>query len=361
MKKLLLERVPEKVRKILGNESTVCLLGGKDVFSSLKDEKLIVMGCNPRIKHAVPGIMKAAEELDAVVAFELTKSEGGLDGGYTGQTPEVFCNTIFEYAACFNFTKPFLIHGDHITVQNTGNEEITAASDLIRAQIEAGYTSFAFDASFNPLPDNIKIVNTLAKFVSEPDYGLELELGDSPPEAGAPPLTTVAETEEFLDGVTRHGIRPQLLSINNGSKRGNYLEGEVVKIDLSRTRQIYNTALSYGLSGLVQHGITGTPLHLVGKLAEYGIRKGNIGTLWQNVAHAGLPLELMDAMRLWARENKKDIKFATRVFKSEIDAIPEKNVKLIHEMAYREAREFLTAFYARGSATKLAQALRKSR
>jgi fructose-bisphosphate aldolase class II len=111
----------------------------------------------------------------------------------------------------------------------------------------------------------------------------------------------------------------------------------------------------------VQHGITGTPLHLVGKLAEYGIRKGNIGTLWQNVAHAGLPLELMDAMRLWARENRKDIKYATRVFKSEIDAIPEKNTLQIHDMAYREAKEFLNAFYARGSASKLARTLRENR
>ncbi len=360
MNKQLLERVPERVRKILGADSTTCLLGGKDVFTALKDEKLIIMGCNPRIKHAVPGIMKAAEELDAVVAFELTRSEGGLDGGYTGQTPALFCNMIFEYAERFNFTKPFLIHGDHITVQDNGVEEITAASDLLRAQVEAGYTSFALDASFNPLPENIEIVASLAKHVSQPEYGLELELGDSPPDAAAPPLTTAAESEEFLEGITRRGIRPQLLSINNGSKRGNYLEGEVVRIDLVRTRQIYDIVLSYGLSGLVQHGITGTPLHLVGKLADYGIRKGNIGTLWQNVAHAGLPLELMDAMRLWARENKKDIKFATRVFKSEIDAIPEKNVKLIHEMAYREAREFLTAFYAKGSATKLARALRKT-
>jgi fructose-bisphosphate aldolase class II len=62
-------------------------------------------------------------------------------------------------------------------------------------------------------------------------------------------------------------------------------------------------------------------------------------------------------MRLWARENDRDIKYATRVFKKEIDNIPEKNARQIHEMAYREAREFLTAFYAKGSATKLAVAL----
>jgi len=107
----------------------------------------------------------------------------------------------------------------------------------------------------------------------------------------------------------------------------------------------------------VQHGITGTPLHLVGKLADFGIRKGNIGTLWQNVAHAGLPLDLMDAMRHWARENDRDIKYATKVFKDEINSIPEDNMAQIRELAYREAREFLTAFRAKGSTAMLAESL----
>jgi fructose-bisphosphate aldolase class II len=109
------------------------------------------------------------------------------------------------------------------------------------------------------------------------------------------------------------------------------------------------------LAGLVQHGITGTPLRIVGKLAEYGIRKGNIGTLWQNVAHAGLPLDLMDAMRCWARDNRKDIKYATGAFKADIDAIPEENARQIQDMACREAREFLMAFRAKGSASKLSR------
>jgi len=95
----------------------------------------------------------------------------------------------------------------------------------------------------------------------------------------------------------------------------------------------------------------------VGKLADYGIRKGNIGTLWQNVAHAGLPLDLMDAMRQWARENNRDIKYATGVFKSDIDAIPGENRRQILDMAYREAREFLIAFHAKGSASRVADSL----
>ncbi|HEX8960997.1 MAG TPA: fructose-bisphosphate aldolase, partial [Geobacteraceae bacterium] len=65
MDKSLLERVPEKIAKKLGSKSGVCLLNGRDIFSLLNREKMIVMACNTRIKHVIPGIMKAAEELDA--------------------------------------------------------------------------------------------------------------------------------------------------------------------------------------------------------------------------------------------------------------------------------------------------------
>lgn len=357
----LLGRVPKKIRDKIGSKNRICLINGRDLFNILKNEKLILMACNPRIKHVIPGIMKAAEELDAIVAFELTRTEGGIDGGYTGQTPQLFFDTVIDYAERFSFTKPFIIHGDHTTVQNTSREEQESALHLIEAQIEAGYTSFAIDASFNPLPDNIRITADLAAQVENEGYGLEAELGEARPRGRASNLTTVEETEEFLSGLAARGIHPQLLAIDNGSKRGNYLDGEMVRIDLEQTKSIYETVVRHGLAGLVQHGITGTPLRLVGKLAGYGIRKGNIGTLWQNVAHAGLPLDLMDAMRRWAKENGKDIKFATNVFKTDIDSIPEENAKQILDMAYREAKEFLQAFHAKGSASRLAASLIEAR
>jgi fructose-bisphosphate aldolase class II len=350
----LLHKVPEKIRTIIGTESSVCLLNGRDVMRALASENLIVMGCNPRIKHVIPGIMRAAEELDAVLAFELTRTEGGVDGGYTGQTPEMFVRTVLEYAEQCRFTRPFFIHGDHITILDTTRAEIAGAQELLDAQPAAGFTSFAFDASFNPLPDNIAIVSQLAQRVMEEGYGLEVELGEVRHSGSESNLTTVAETGQFLTALAEKGVYPDLLAINNGSKSGNYLEGEMVRIDLDRTREIYETAKGFGLAGLVQHGITGTPLRIVGKLADYGIRKGNIGTLWQNVAHAGLPPDLVDAMRQWAKDNCRDLKHATGAFKSEIDAIPDDCRQQIIDMAYHEAREFLVAFHAKGSGAKLA-------
>ena len=318
------------------------------------------MACNPRIKHVIPGIMRAAEELDALVAFELTATEGGLDGGYTGQTPELFSETVIGYAETAKFSKPFIIHADHITVKNPSEDELIAAEALISAQIRAGYTSFAVDASFNSLQENISIVARLFRKLHEINAGLEVELGEVAPVGSESSLTTVAEVEEFLGALSACGISPHLLAINNGCKSGNYLDGQLVNIDLQRTGEIFEAACRFGVTGLVQHGITGTPLRIVGKLAEYGIRKGNIGTLWQNVAHAGLPPDLVDEMREWSRNEKKDIKYATAVFCDKINAISAADKKLIADLAYREAKEFITAFHAKGSVSKLAEALQRS-
>ena len=168
-----------------------------------------------------------------------------VDGGYTGQTPEMYVETIIDYADRSKFSKPFIIHGDHITVRDCSTEESKEAERLIDAQVKAGFTSFALDASFNPVAENIRIVNQLSRPLIEHGYGLEVELGEVKPVGSESSLTTVEETVTFLEGLAGHGIHPDLLAIDNGSKSGNYLEGEMVKIDLDRTREIYEIAAGY--------------------------------------------------------------------------------------------------------------------
>ncbi len=347
---------PAHVLAKLPSGSRVCLLNSKDILTALKTEPVIVMACNTRIKHVIPGIMQAAEELDAVVGFELARSECSLEGGYTGFTPELYAQTVMQYAQETGFSKPFFIHADHITVKSTAPEAIESARELIAAQLAAGYTSFAIDASFNELPDNIRITVELAQPIVAKNLGLEVEVGEIKSAGQEAEITTVAEAREFITGLRTQGIQPDLLAINNGSKHGNYLEGEEISIDLERTGEIYQAIKEYGVC-IAQHGVTGTPLHLVGRFADYGIRKANVGTQWQNVAHAGLEPELMAEMRAWAIENKKDIKFATKPFKDKIDNMPQKFRERIAYAAYDDAKEFLKAFRSPGTAAKVIAAL----
>ena len=346
----VLDLRPAGVKEKLGSASRVCLLNSKDILSILRDRKVIIMACNTRIKHAVPGIMKAAEELDAVVAFELAKSEGDVDGGYTGQNPKIYFETVVGYAEERGFTKPFFIHGDHITVKDTSSKAIESARNLIEEELEAGYTSFAIDASFNPVQDNIRITKELAAPIIKEGIGLEVEVGEIKAAGSEGTITTVEDALEFIQGLKEYNIHPDFLAINNGSKHGNYLEGEEISIDLHRTGEVYEAVKPYGVV-IAQHGITGTPLNLVGRFADYGIRKGNVGTIWQNIVHEGLPGELMAQMRAWAKDQGKDIKFATKPFKNEIDAIGREYAEPIEAKAYEEAKSFIRAFRADGTAS----------
>jgi hypothetical protein len=72
------------------------------------------------------------------------------------------------------------------------------------------------------------------------------------------------------------------------------------------------------------------------------------------VAHAGLPEDLMADMRVWAAENKKDIKMAAKPFKEQIDSIPAAFQQQIADRSYEEAKVFFQAFRAVGTATKVA-------
>lgn len=354
--KKMLDIRPLPVKEKFGNKSQLCLLSSRDILRILRSHAGVLMACNIRIKHVIPGIMRAAKDLDAVVAFEIAKSESGFDGGYTGLYPDLFVETIVDYAEKTNFNIPFFIHGDHITVKNSSSEEIETARKLIDAEIKAGFTSFAIDASFNELDDNLRITKQLAKRVQEGGYGFEVEVGEIKHTGTEAEITTPEEAVAFIKGLIEGGIKPDLLAINNGSKHGNYLEGEKIFIDLERTKEIYDLIKSYDVA-IAQHGITGTPPHIMAKFADYGIRKGNVGTQWQNIAHKGLPEDLMNRMKEWCKTNNKDIKMATKPFKSEIDNIPEEYKKKIEDMAYAETSVFIKAFRMEGTAAKVTKEL----
>ena len=356
MSKTFQNLMPANAKKKLGSATKLNVVSSHDVFRVLKEDKVIIMACNTRIKHVIPGIMRAAEELDAIVCYELAKSESNLKGGYTGMTPAQYTDIVFAYAEAVKLTKPFFIHGDHVTTKSPDPAVVGDSRDLIKAQLEAGYTSVAIDASFNETHDNIKVSSELGRIVLDAGAGLEAEVGEIKSTKEGGEITTVEEAVEFIEGMEKAGVHMDLLAINNGSKHGNYKPGEEVHIELGRTGDIYNAIRKWGVC-IAQHGITGTPLDLVGQFADYGIRKGNVGTNWQNIAHDGLPQDLMDKMRAWSKAENKDIKFATRQFLSDINSIPKEYVKKIEEMSYKSAMEFITAFRARGTASLVAKRL----
>ncbi|MCB2185886.1 MAG: class II fructose-bisphosphate aldolase [Deltaproteobacteria bacterium] len=347
----LLARRPENVTRRLDPDSRLCLLNGHEIIQALRDEQVIVLACNTRIKHVIPGIMRAAEELDAVVCFELSRRESDLAGGYTGLTPEDHFAAVAAYAAETGFTRPFFLHADHLTVAGADAASLAAVRELIAAQLAAGYTSFALDASLLPLAENAQVCAELSQPVRERGLGLEVQLGG----AGGP-LTSLAEAQEFLARLAGLGMRPDLLAINNGARHGHYLDGEEIDLDLERTLAIHQALRTYGVS-MAQHGVSGTPLTLLGRFADHGIRKGNVGSHWQNIVYRYLPAELMGEMKKWAAATGQDLRFAAKPFKQEIDHLPADMIQAIEEEARRTAHHYLKAFRAPGTGSLVIRAL----
>lgn len=357
MAKNISDLVPQNARKIIGKSSKLCPLSSHDILRALKGEKVIIMACNARIKHVIPGIMRAAKELDAVISFELAKSEGNLKGGYTGMTPSIYARTVFDYAEKEKFYLPFFIHGDHVTTKSPAADVVEDSRALIKAELDSGYTSIAVDASFNPNHDNVKISADLGKHAIDAGAGLEVEVGEILSTGVEARITSVEDAVEFLQElIEEKGIHPDFLAINNGAKHGNYKPGEEVHIDLKRTEEIHKAISKWGVV-IAQHGITGTPLHLMGQFADCGIMKGNVATNWQNIALACMPKDLMETMNKWAKENNKDIKFVTKEFKlNEID-LPVEYLRRVEEEAYKSAKEFITAFRSSGTASRVMKQL----
>ncbi len=362
-------------------------LPGSVIFNALKDKNCIVMACNTRIVPGITkGIFRAAKDLDSAVMIELAKSESNLEGGYTGLTPADLsmrtCAAAREVGV-----DVWALHADHIGVKKGTLEELNSVKELIAAQIDAGFTSFAIDAShlFNfdgktaaeELAPNIAATIELARFirseVGNSEFGLEAEVGEiGRTNTSGMVLTTPEEAVAFIRSLNDSGVYPQVLAIANGSTHGNIFDEngnpiEQVTIDIPRTKEVANALRENDLDvRIAQHGITGTPRHLISEQFPHGdIIKGNVGTFWMNLVWDVLKVEEPDLyQKIWdwtvtkyAAEGKQDVevfgkssKFAVKEFFSELYSLDEGTVSVIEDRACEEAGEFMRAFKSEGSA-----------
>ncbi len=360
---------------------------GSIIFNAVKDKNCIIMACNTRIIPGVTkGIFRAAKDLDSAIIIELAKSECNQEGGYTGLTPVELSMRTCAVAHDVGLDI-WALHADHIGVKKGTVEELNSVKELIAAQIKAGFTSFAIDAShlFNfdgrtpaeELAPNIDATIELARFIESEmggrDFGLEVEVGEiGRTDDSGMVLTTPDEAVAFITSLNSADVHPQVLAIANGSTHGNIFDEhgnpiEQVTIDILRTRAVAEALRDNDLDvRIAQHGITGTPRHLIAEQFPHGdIIKGNVGTFWMNLVWDVLKDEEPNLyQRIWdwtvtkyAAEGKRDIeifgknsKFAVKEFFKELYSLDEGTVSVIEDRAYEEASKFIRAFKSEGTA-----------
>src|SRR5512137_275875 len=370
---------------------------GSTILKGIAGKKAIVMAANVRIATVAQGIFQAAKDTDSVVFMELARSECDLKGGYTGMTPSDFAAKMLKAAQKVKFGI-WALHADHITIKKGDTAEIDGTKQLIDAQVNAGFTSFAIDAShlFNfegknvreELFENIRVTTDLARHIksrmNNREFGLEVEVGEIGRKDGTGLiLTKPAEAVEFIRALNENDVFPQVLAIANGSTHGHTYDanGNVVaqlSIDIPQTKAIAKALRDNKLNvGIAQHGITGTPRELINLHFPKGdIIKGNVGTFWQDVVFDILKVyepALYRNIQDWTLEKyrplnpgKKDhqvfdgnCKFAIKEFYKEIYSVDEETNRAIRARAYAESLVFFRAFGAYGSASYIRKSMGK--
>lgn len=355
---------------------------GRPFYEKINPSNSIIMACNTRIgKGVVEGILRAAKDTRSPIVFELAKSESDLKGGYTGLTPQKYANLIKSTAEEVQYSY-YLIHGDHIKVGKM--DDIPGVKDLIIAQIEAGYTSFAIDASFlynidgsnekEHLAKNIEATTEVAHFIQDKlghkKFGLEVEVGEIGKKDPGTGLvkTTVGEAKTFIESLRDNDVHPHFLAIANGSVHGfQFDEGgnplPQVGIDIPLTIEIGKAIKPLEVK-IAQHGITGTPLDIISSdfPKEY-LGKGNVGTNWMTIAWDVLKIfepELYKTIHNWTinKYDKENVPVKETFLKyskmaiikhfEEIYKVKDETEHALSSAAYTSALFFLKAFNSYG-------------
>ncbi|MGC9196627.1 MAG: class II fructose-bisphosphate aldolase [Syntrophobacteraceae bacterium] len=364
------DKRPENVKKKFPN-SIVPLVNGQALIKAARKNNAMVMATNMRCKLPVEGIVLASMAANAPVMYEIAKSELT----YTEFTPESFAAFIVaENERLGNIRVPFAVHADHLTVKKL--EDVEAVRNVIAMEMEAGFTSFAIDASHMENEHNLAATCELAKPVVAAGLNLEVELGEIGAKSGtAEGFTQPEEAKWFISELDKKGIRPNLLAINNGSIHGTYFGTSQEGIQLDLTRSIWEAIRQWDVD-IAQHGITGTSLDKISSFIQYGIRKGNVGTLWQNISfglamnqsgncittadkdyikrpYRGIPDELWGEIVDWAARTDNrggNVKKANAPFAPFFNTLAPVYKKRITDHAYEEAIRLFEATHSAGIA-----------
>ena len=340
-------------------DSKVPLINGKALVKTAKKYTAMIMATNMRCKLPMEGLARASMATGAPMMYEIAKSELA----YTEFNPKSFVDAVMEvHESLGNTYVPFAIHADHLGVKSP--DEVSKVGDLIHEQLEAGFTSFAVDASHMENDKNLQATIELGRIVQEAGLSLEVELGEIGAKKGtAEGFTQPEEARWFIGELNQAGIHPDLLAINNGSIHGTYFGGEAQEgIQLELTGHIYEAVQEWGVD-IAQHGITGTSMDKIKEFIKYGIRKGNVGTFWQNIAfgiamdfngnaitnegksyvrrpYRGVSDELWEEMWAWAVETGNtggNIKKANKQFSDRFNTLDEPYKRRITVHVYEEA------------------------
>ena len=156
---------------------------------------------------------------------------------------------------------PVCLHLDH-----------TYEVDVVKAAIDAGFTSVMFDGSQLPISENISLIRDVVDYAYPKGVSVEAEVGSVPYASGRDHIkSALTEVVDALK-MEQHG-QPDALAISIGNVHR--LESGTVEIDLERFNEL-EKALNLPL---VIHGTSGLEDKDIQMLSLRQVAKFNVGTV----------------------------------------------------------------------------------
>ena len=220
-------------------------------------------GANYEITRAA---LEASQELEAPLIIQVYEGNVGFRGY------DYFVNLVSFLADELSITIPVAIQLDH-----------GKSLDSIVNAIKAGFSGVMFDASHDPVEENIKKTNRIAELARSAGVSLEAEIGyvkgnEPPPEKMTgryelPERPTIPIEKTSVDEAVRFAgaVDIDMLAVSIGSIHGVYQTQD--NLDFPLLRQLRD-AVSLPL---VAHGTSGISIEDLKRLSADGMVKINFG------------------------------------------------------------------------------------
>jgi len=238
------------------------LLTLKQMLSVAEQHGYAVGSFAPRYTPMIRPILQAGEQTQSPVIVQISQNEFN----WYEVGPDEFADEFHHQMQDLAITVPVTLHLDH-----------TRDFEVIKAAIDAGFTSVMIDMSARPLEENMTITREVAEYAHSKGVSVEAELG----RIGT---TDYVETDDDVELYTNPDEAQQFveqtqvdaLAVSVGTAHGVYKVRQP-KVDFDRLRAIRSRTPVH----LVLHGGSGVPAAMIQeamRLPGGGISKVNIAT-----------------------------------------------------------------------------------
>jgi ketose-bisphosphate aldolase len=234
----------------------------KQMLSVAEKNGFAVGAFAPRYTPMIRPILLAGQQTNSPLIVQISQNEFNW---YVVEPHEV-ADELRQQMRDLSITVPVTLHLDH-----------TRDFEVIKAAIEAGFTSVMIDMSAKPLAENIAITREVTEYAHSKGVSVEAELG----RIGT---TDYVETDDDVELYTDpdeakvfvEQTQVDALAVSVGTAHGVYVVRQP-KVDFERLKAIRARTAVH----LVLHGGSGVPAHMIQeamRLSGGGISKVNIAT-----------------------------------------------------------------------------------